>query len=352
MRRFFALVLLMFSVVVPSTAQAAALTPAPSRVNEDIRLDISQLKRKAKATTDDVAVLRRDQINYRVEKDLLKEAYSSNLQSINITITIVLAVITILGAILGYFGLKSLNDLKAVYAEELDSLKALKISLESEFGDVREKQKSVETQVDILAKTNQEQDRRLKLLELRDKAVQHFSNNNYYWALEFANAALELKSDDETMLKIRAGSLGKLGNFDGMIEATKKVLELKPDDVQAIGNYAEALAVANRAPEFEAWYEAKKVVIERDKPLGLGVFLKSLLQLMNGDLAKAKTILAPFVDACPPGAAPRLGDWGFDEANIAISRLPENPSKAFARSLIQFLQGGLTKEAMQALLAA
>ena len=338
MLKIVALVLLISSVVAPSAALPQASRDAPFRPNEDIRLDISQLKRDAKAITDDIAVLRRDQINYRVEKDLLKEAYASNLQSINITITIVLAVITVMGTILGYFGLKGLNDLKAEYAKELDLLKTLKTKVESEFGQVMEKLKT--------------QDRRLKLVELRDKAVQHFSNRNYYEALELANAALELKQGDETMLKIRAGSLGKMGNVAGMIEASKKVLELKPDDVQTIGNYAEALAIANRVPEFKAWYEEKKAAIESEYSAALGVFLKSLMPLMNGDLATAKTVLAPFVEACPAGAAARLGAWGFEESKLAVSRLPQSPSTAFARSLIQFFQGALPKEAMQALLAA
>jgi len=39
---------------------------------------------------DSVSEIRRDQLNYKIEKDLLKETFSSNYQTINIVLAIIL----------------------------------------------------------------------------------------------------------------------------------------------------------------------------------------------------------------------------------------------------------------------
>jgi len=41
--------------------------------------------------------IRRDQLNYKIEKDILKEVYSSNIATINLVITLILAVFGIIG---------------------------------------------------------------------------------------------------------------------------------------------------------------------------------------------------------------------------------------------------------------
>ncbi len=45
---------------------------------------------------DQLSEVRRDQLNYKIEKDLLKEAYSSNLQIVNAVIAIALGVFAVL----------------------------------------------------------------------------------------------------------------------------------------------------------------------------------------------------------------------------------------------------------------
>ena len=62
-----------------------------------------------------------DRINYRIEKDLLKEAYSSNLQTINMVITFVLGVF----AFLGYLGIRDISTIKKEYLLELSKLLSL-----------------------------------------------------------------------------------------------------------------------------------------------------------------------------------------------------------------------------------
>ena len=49
--------------------------------------------------------IRRDELNYQIEKDLLKETYSSNLQTLNLVLTIVLG----LFSIIGFLGIRDIH---------------------------------------------------------------------------------------------------------------------------------------------------------------------------------------------------------------------------------------------------
>src|SRR5437764_14025284 len=81
--------------------QGVTKTPqAPSPV---VQTDQEQLRRLADAVTE----VRRDQLNYQIERDLLKETYGSNLQTINLVLTIVLGAF----AVIGYLGVRSIGTL-------------------------------------------------------------------------------------------------------------------------------------------------------------------------------------------------------------------------------------------------
>lgn len=73
-----------------STATSSEATPA-----------LQELKREVQKIKDDLGAIRRDELNYRTEKDLLKDSYSSQLQTVNTTTTIALGFLTAIGALLG-----------------------------------------------------------------------------------------------------------------------------------------------------------------------------------------------------------------------------------------------------------
>jgi len=69
------------------------IASAPSALSQVSQTNDSSLRR----VEDQLAEVRRDQLNYRLEKDLLKEAYSSNLQIINGVLVFFLGVISLIG---------------------------------------------------------------------------------------------------------------------------------------------------------------------------------------------------------------------------------------------------------------
>ena len=78
-----------------------------------------------------------NQLNYKIEKDLLKETYSNNYSRIQTIITIVLGLLTVLG----FLGINSITKTKKEYENELKEFKDLKAQLEKDYDKLKEKQK-------------------------------------------------------------------------------------------------------------------------------------------------------------------------------------------------------------------
>ena len=308
---------------------------AESERKAAVNSEIQQLHIELKNVGHDVEILRRDQINYTIEKDLLKEAYSSNIQTINLVITIVLGVL----GVLGYLGIRSVKEIRTDYSVELEKLKTLKTQLVSEIETVRSRQKEVEGQVGDLAKTNEEQDRRLKVMELIEKISNLIRTKQWGWALKYLDIALGLDAENTLLLSQKASCHANQGELIAAIETLKKVLALEPQDSSEALNLLEFLALANQREEFEEIYSRYKVAVDSANDGSLSVYLKALLRTVGGDLAAAKEMLQKFVEVQGAEAKNYLGSWSFNEARTIISKIPAGEQRAVADAMISLFEG-------------
>lgn len=143
--------------------------------------------------------VRRDQLNYQIERDLLKETYSSNLQTVNVVITIVLGTFTILG----FLGVRSIGSARKEFRDELDQLREIRTRSEIRLAEIESQQKRVQTQLDEVSKLNVEQDRRLKLLEIQETASSYMGKHQYQRVLDYVTVGLELDANDITLLQLK-----------------------------------------------------------------------------------------------------------------------------------------------------
>ena len=308
---------------------------AESERKAAVNSEIQQIHIELKNVRHDVEILRRDQINYTIEKDLLKEAYSSNIQTINLVITIVLCVL----GVLGYLGIRSVNEIRTDYSVELEKLKTLKTQLVSEIETVRSKQKEVEGQVGDLAKTNEDQNRRLKVMELIEKISKLISLKQWAWALKYVEIALGLDPENTLLLSQKANCHANQGELTAAIETVKKVLALEPEDSSHALNLLEFLALTNQRDEFEKIYSRYKVAVDGENDGSLSVYLKALLWTMGGDLAAAKEILQKFAEVQGAEAKKFRESWSFNEARTIISKIPAGEQRAMADAMISLFEG-------------
>lgn len=147
--------------------------------------------------------VRRDQLNYKIENDLIKDIYKINYERINIFITLILGII----AILGYLGIKDIGVIKREYTEELDNIKIIKDQFEIKTNEFDDKKMKIEDEIKSILKENQLQNEKIKFIELKEKMRSLFKDRMLTPALEFSNAALEINPTDQICLNMKGSIL-------------------------------------------------------------------------------------------------------------------------------------------------
>jgi tetratricopeptide (TPR) repeat protein len=247
--------------------------------------------------------------------------------------------------ILGYFGLKSINQIKENYINELDNLKKIKVDFESQLNLLTQKQKDFESKVETV---NETQDRRLKLLELIEKIGGLIRGKQWKWALEHIEVGLKIDSKNLTLLQQQGHCLGKLGQFSKAITSLKKVLESdqaeKGDVIDAIVNILEYLALDNNIVEFNKLISEYQYEIDQHRNDSTTVYLKALV-LLTGDAWKdAIQNLIEFASRFKGSQRKHIETWDFDEVLLAAQRWGDETKKKILDETIKFFNGEVSSD--------
>lgn len=329
--RYLAIVLLLYSGL-----SVAATHENEHKNSENIKDEISELKRDVKSAVNDVELVKRDQLNYSIEKNLLKEAYSSNIERIQIVISIVLGGLTILG----FLGFKSISQLKDNYEKELDDLKKLKQDFENQLHTLKEKQQEFESKVDSV---NETQDRRLKLLELIEKVSGIIKSGQWKWALEHISIGLSVDPQNLVLLSQRAHCLGKMGEFKKAIAAWKQILESSQADratiISSVENILEYLALEDNKEEFNSLVSKYQNELDQHRDGAITVYLRTLMLLVGNDLKAAIPELERFASKFTGIQKNHLEGWSFDEVWSVAMKWEDGLRRQLLFGCVQFFKG-------------
>ncbi len=315
----------------------------------NIQTNVDQLKRDVKATENDIEILRRDQINYRLEKDILKEAYASNLQTINLLLSIGLGVL----GVLGYLGIRNIKEIRKDYEQELSDLRQLKGSFEDELHTLTQKQKEFELKVGDLAQINEEQNRRLKVLELIEKIGTLIKAKNWTWALHWISVAQELDPNNSIVTNQKFYCLGRSGQIAEALITKNELWKLEPDTLSHVYDILEFLALLNQREEYKTIRNKYNASVNEQREGYLAVYLDSLLEISSEDYTAAQTILIEFCDKFPDEPKKLLDTWSMEDAKAYVSRLKSGKRKDMLSALIGFFGGEIAgKDYKKTLLAA
>jgi len=254
-------------------------------------------------------------------------------------VSIILGFLTLLGGLVGYIGFTSFNALKKDYTKEIDDLRALKITIEEEFRNILSQQQQVRIDVDKISKLNEEQERRLKILEITEKAGQYVANRNFSWALEYISNGLMLDPKDLRLLQMKSTCHGKLGEFASAIDALKRALEIDPESAPNINNLAEYFLLANQIEAFDAYRDAHKKVIEETYDGALLAYLLALRGFMRGSVPEIVAPVREYIQKASPGAKQHMGPWEFDESILLINGSNNAQAKAAMLEAINYFGG-------------
>jgi tetratricopeptide (TPR) repeat protein len=283
-----------------------------------------------------VQLIDNSQLNYKIEKDLLKETYSINYERINLLITAVLGII----AVLGYFGIRDISKIKEKFETELTTLRNLKAEFEQKSNEFSVEKAKIDEEIKTIFQQNLVQNQKIKLIELKEKCLSLFEGKNWSMSLEFVNAALEIDKSDSICLQTKGRILMRFKEFQDALLVYRKAFELYPDDTDIKFNLAESLFFAGNIDEAESLI-AKDAKLFEAKDSGQLLKFFTLIKLyFDQNLEGLQTIAKSFVDHSSLNERKAAnGVWDYEDAKFFADSLEENELKTALRYLIAYSAG-------------
>lgn len=303
------------------------------KLNNDERLNVLEERLKE---------VRRDQLNYKIEKDLLKEAYSSSINTVNIILAIVLAGVSILGLM----GFKGINVIRAEFKRELEDMRQQRKSYDEKLQDLEEVQRSVKKVLSELESKTQQTDLRLRVMEVQERVNQLIKDDRYRAALKFANEGLKIDPDDIPLLYGKQLCHSKLGEFTEAIETGDIITQLDPNSKNpltnsAITNSAEAYLLSFDYDAYDKYYEENKAVIDNRE------FLVDILTILKTALTKSKKeIRDKMVELVSKYDKDKKIDsnWSFNESLPVIMEKRDKEIVKMVHSYSKLMKGEISIE--------
>ncbi len=301
--------------------------------------DTSSLVNKFKKLENAVSEIRRDQLNYKIEKDLLKETFSSNYQTINIVLTIILGIFTLIAV----FGFRDIGRIRKDYLDELKELSELRKDFELRIKEFESGQEKVKDDYIEILKANEEQNRRIKILELQEKISSLIESRNYRGVLEYAAVALHFDPDNVIILYSKALALWRTGDLHGAVLAYEKVVDIEPNNVKAVLELHELYLIQNQIEKYEILYKEHKSIVDRECDGNINIYFKALKLYQQNDYNSMKLNVQKYVATVPPEKN-TLAEWEFNDVLVAFKSHPDSKKKRLLLLFIELLMGKIDKE--------
>jgi tetratricopeptide (TPR) repeat protein len=279
------------------------------------------------------------QLNYKIEKDLLKETYSNNYERINLFVTILLGFI----AVLGYLGIKDIGAVKDKYYQELAELKSIKAKFDIKANEFDTEKQKIEDELKAIIKENQDQNRKFKFIELKEKMSSLYKDKNLSMALEFATAALEINPDDQTCLTTKGRVLTQLNQLQESLACYKIVLDIDPRNTVHLLNYIECLYFLGRAKEADILVEENRSILEIEHDGCLKMFFEVISLFHDKDIDKLKFIAKSFVSFENLNQIFKFFKrWNLEEAHHFVHYQEDGEAKALLQHIMWYWEEKLT----------
>lgn len=285
----------------------------------------------------DVTEIRRDQLNYKIEKDLLKETYSSNLHTINIIITVVLGVFTLLG----FFGIRSIGVLKKEYSDELKELIKIREQLISQMGNIIREQEDAKKKYTEVASVNEKQEKRLEVLEIQEKAGSLLNARNYIRALDYLSVGLSTNPDDLLLLKMKLRALAGINQPLQAVEVGERILELEPNDISTIINLSEAYLLSERINDYDSLKAKYEPFLRKEGEGSYIAFFDGLRGVITEDITAVKKSIADYINRAPSGITERMPGWDYSEVKTYLKDKLQSQGMVLFMEFLKVLQGNM-----------
>lgn len=297
--------------------------------------EASYLKHKISMLNDSVSEIRRDQLNYKIEKDLLKDTYSSNMQAINVVITIVFGIFSVIG----FIGIRDISKIKKEYSEELASLAKIRSRFENQISGIMKKQRVSEKEFEKLSSINEKQDIRLKILEIQETAEAHIKTGNFMRALEYILIGLGLKGNDDLLLRQRVHCHSNLGQFPEAILTLQKMLKEDPTDISTAATLAEVYLIARDVNDYVEFVGSNASLFKTPRGENIMPFLNVVHKIILGNDEEINKAVDNAVSIYGNKDGKKIPRWDFNELKMYLIPNIDKPYKVLLTDFISYLEG-------------
>jgi hypothetical protein len=304
-------------------------------------LKVKEIEYKILSLKNEVKSIKNSQINYTLEKNLLKETYSNNYERINTIITFVLGII----GFLGFFGIRDINSIKKEYLIELDNLKGLQSEFKSKSQIFENEKTKFEKEIKSILIENKKQNNKIKLLELKEKIELFIKENKLFKALDFINSALEINPEDNLVNVSKARVLCRLNRIEESLIIYRKLNKKHPNDHRITCDLIEILIFSNNIEESE-----KLIDLHRNKLVELsGGKLPELFELLisykKNDLEEVLSNIKKLIDFNNlKSSFKRLPNWDFEETIFVLGREKETEIRNYLINFVLYFRGSMSGE--------
>lgn len=279
----------------------------------------------------EIQQIRSNEVNYKLENQLIKDMYSLNYQTISFIVTIA----SIIFAVLTFLGFRDVRALKNAYQEELSKLKIIKEDFDSE-------RKKTEANIHLIQQASKEQDEKIRFLELKEKIIELIKNGALDSALGYAEVAIAIKRDAD-ILSLKARILSRMNRYEDAITSINDALQLDPKNQILLTNLAEYLLFGNKLQAAkEAFEETQKNFNYRTNEANiiLPLIRKYQEKDTNYLIQKLQTYLIEDKDKTV--MTKKIKNWDLADTLFFIQAEPTSKCKLIFHNLIWYLNGQVT----------
>lgn len=303
--------------------------------NQD-SIEIKNLKHEIYRLDVQLKTVEKNQLNYKIEKDLIKETYSSNYERINMIITIILGII----GVLGYLGIKDINGVKKEYLAELNKLKTLQRDFESKSKEFNHEKQKFDTEIKQILIENENQNRKIKFIELKEKISNLLKENKLNESLDFIGAALEIVPLDEPVLRFKARTLCRLNRIEESLSIYEKLYKNLPDDKGILLDLIEMMFFAKEFEKAEVLIKQNSVTYNAKSD---GKLSKMLNLFKHYHLDEKENLLNGIKDLINfndlNSIKNNMNGWDLDEALYVAVHLPKSEQRKQLQNILWYLDG-------------
>ncbi|MEK6744628.1 MAG: hypothetical protein AABZ15_13525 [Nitrospirota bacterium] len=232
---------------------------------------------------------------------------------------------------------------------ELDKLRELKNDFELKLKELIATQSEVKNKLSSIATINEEQNIKIKNLEMKEKINVLISKNEYQRALEYIAIGLDVQKNDVELLSSKVACLLRLGNHRDAIDAINRILIIDSNNQYHVETLAELYLFTESIDNYNDLVKNKKDVFNvEEEPLI--EYLEALKHYVKNDTEGLKTVIKACVNKYSLTDTTCLLAWDFRDVRLFARSRKDDVAKKILLSFTKYLDGKLSGEDLLKLL--